>query len=139
MGTETETDEETATDTPKLLKMIKNIKSVNKGRKYLNKSLKIKTRDLPNLITIPCTLEITLISHYSPADLCTLSDFEDYKPQLSLLSKTFVTLRKPMNVCGVRVHLRDTSLLTLGSGASLASLGNLYSDQGLEKMDIDGK
>lgn len=103
----------------------------------LRSNIKMSVND--KTIIIPTKLDITLISHYSPADICTLTDFDKYKESMTLVKKTFITLSKPLRISDIDVHLRDTSLLTVGNSASLAALGSLYADDGLEKVQIDKK
>lgn len=114
--------------------------SVVKRIKSLTKGIRIKisrTDTIPLLLRISSSTDLTLISHYSAADIGTLTDFETYRSQMVLLKKTFVTLNRPMNILGCRVHLRDTALLSVGNSSGLSALGNLYVSQGLEKIEID--
>lgn len=89
-------------------------------------------------ISIPSKTDLTLVAHYNSADMGTLNDLEEYKSGLSILKKSFVTLSKPIRLMGLDVHIRDSSLLTVGGG-SLAALGKLYKDTGLSKVEIDSK
>jgi hypothetical protein len=49
---------------------------------------------------------------YNSADLPMLSDFCDFKQSLSIVNKSFVTIRKPLRIYGSSVYIRDTFLLT---------------------------
>lgn len=91
------------------------------------------------VIIVPTKLDLTMICHYSAADICTLKDLEEYKASMSIVKKTFVTIDKPLRISEIDVHLRDTSLLTVGNSSSLASLGKLYAADGLEKIEIAPK
>lgn len=87
-------------------------------------------------LIVPCKLDLTLVSHYSPADVATLADFKEYLPFMSLVRKSFVTTSKPLRISGLDVHLRDTNLLSVTPSSSLAAIGKLYAKHGLEKIDI---
>jgi len=78
--------------------------------------------------------EFFLISHYSPADISFLKDFNVFKDRLNILGKTFISLDKPIRVFKWKVFLRDTSLLSPG-GQSLQSIGSLYEEK-LEKISL---
>jgi len=70
-----------------------------------------------------------LVAHYNPADLSMFEDFDDFKEDLSIVGKSFVTLGKPLCIGGENVYVRDTHLLTPAAGKSLASLGKLYENE----------
>jgi hypothetical protein len=73
------------------------------------------------------------IAHLTNADLSILSDFEELKPQLDIVNKSFVTLGKPLVIENTNVYIRDTMLLTPAMSKSLDSIGMLY---GFEKMKL---
>lgn len=78
--------------------------------------------------------EFFLISHYTPADISFLKDFNVFKDRLNILGKTFISLDKPLRIFKWKVFLRDTSLLSPG-GQSLQSIGSLYGDK-LDKISL---
>lgn len=69
------------------------------------------------------------ICHNSSADLSMLNDFEDLKDELNIVSKSFVTIGKPLRIHGSNVHIRDTMLLAPAGNRSLASIGKLYGEE----------
>lgn len=78
-----------------------------------------------------------MISHYNAADLSMLSDFSEFKVDLNIVNKSFVTLGHPLTMGGVNLYLRDTHLLTPAFGKSLSALGKLYeSELGFVKKEI---
>lgn len=78
--------------------------------------------------------EFFLISHYTPADISFLKDFNGFKDRLNILGKTFISLDRPIRIFKWKVFLRDTSLLSPG-GQSLQSIGSLYEEK-LEKISL---
>jgi hypothetical protein len=80
-------------------------------------------------VSITKTKSYYIIAHLTPADLSLLSDFNDIKEELTIVNGSFVTVGKPITICGKRVHIRDTMLLAPGSSRSLANIGRLYSEE----------
>jgi hypothetical protein len=76
------------------------------------------------------------IAHLTNADLSILNDFEDIKPYLDIVNNSLITLKTPMLIDGVNIHIRDTMLLSPGGMKALGSIGNLY---GIGKLNIDKK
>lgn len=59
-----------------------------------------------------------------------LEDFQDFKTRLSIINKSFVTIRKPLRIYSSNVYIRDTILLSPAGMNSLDKLGSLYSKEG---------
>jgi len=78
-----------------------------------------------------------LIAHYTPSDLSMLSDFEEFKSQMDIVNKCFVTLKKPILIDGINVIIRDTMLIAPGGKKSLDAISSLYS--GINKIKISSK
>lgn len=89
-----------------------------------------------------------IIGHYNMADLCLLSDYEDFKSEFDLVNKSMASVGRPtiMEVevePGVtrqlRVLMRDTYLLSPQGLNSLSKIGELYSSSldGIGKIKID--
>ena len=78
--------------------------------------------------------ELYLIAHFTTADVCSWSDFNDYKTKFAILRKSFVSL-EVITVEGWKILLRDTSLLT-PTAQNLGAIGDLYSEYGLSKIDL---
>lgn len=94
-------------------------------------------QNLINLVKLPKVSnrkEVVMISHFTTADVSSLSDFHEFKNKFSILRKSFITLDKSVRLNGWKVILRDTSLLSPGN-ASLKAIGELY-EKDLEKVDI---
>lgn len=110
--------------------------------KVLEDKVKIKSRTSFSIaeydkISINLIKNNFLIAHYNAADLSMLSDFCEFKSQLSIVGKSFVTLSKPLNFEGVNVYIRDTHLLTPAGSKGLSALGKLYeSSGGVSKVNI---
>jgi len=79
---------------------------------------------------------IFLISHLSNADLSILEDFEEFKPLLSVVQKSFVTLGKEKTFGKDKIIVRDTMLLAPGGRKSLASISALYK-LNLRKIELE--
>jgi hypothetical protein len=75
-----------------------------------------------------------LIAHYNAADLSMLKDFTQFKDDLNIVGKSFVTLGKPLQVEGSFVYIRDTHLLTPAASKGLEALGKLYPETGEKKF-----
>lgn len=86
-------------------------------------------RDLfPQRVSVTRSKLYYLIAHLTQADLSMLSDFSSIKEELSIVNGSFVTIAKPLTICGRNVHVRDTMLLAPGGSKSLASIGLLYGE-----------
>lgn len=87
--------------------------------------------------------KVTLIGHFTRADMPNLSDFEDVSHDLDSLRNTIVTLRDtkvqiPLEsgeLCELNVALRDTLLLTPASSKSLKALGDLVGEDKIPLHD----
>lgn len=105
----------------------------------LGKAVINKTRiRFPALnLSFPKSSELTLLAHYTTADISLWSDFESIKSKLKILGKNYVTLGRGLRIEGIntKIELRDTSLLT-PSGKSLAAVGSLYNDPLLRKIEL---
>lgn len=84
--------------------------------------------------SVSSTTQIFLILHNSAADLSILSDFNDYKNDLTIVNKSYVTLGEPLKVSGMDVQIRDTQLIAPGGSKSLRSISLLYKD--IPKLDV---
>lgn len=82
---------------------------------------------------------VYLTAHLSHADLSMLSDFEEFKDQLSVVNKTFVTLGKPMQINGTSIVVRDTMHLAPGGKKSLDAIGSLYKGPGKVNLTKEQK
>lgn len=91
-------------------------------------------------ITLSIVKNHYVCSHYNSADLSMLRDFDVIKPMLSIVNKSFVTVRKPLVLYGSKIYIRDTMLLA-PAGKGLDSIGGLYSLDGdytkIEVSDTD--
>lgn len=76
-----------------------------------------------------------LISHLTQADLSMLSDFSEFKNELSIVNGSFVTMRDPIRLDAKNIHVRDTMLLAPGGNKSLAQIGKLYGEA-YEKINV---
>lgn len=90
----------------------------------------------PNKISVTKTKTYFIIAHLTPADLSLLSDFEEFKEDLSIVNGSYVTIAKPLKICGRNTHIRDTMLLAPGGSRSLASIGKLYGEL-FQKISIN--
>lgn len=86
-------------------------------------------------ISLSIVRNLYLMAHYNAADLCMLADFNQLKPKISIVNKSFVTLGKPLQVGGTNVYIRDTILLAPAGKSKLSDLGSLYTDSRGEKLD----
>ena len=66
-----------------------------------------------------------LIGHLTNADISILEDFEDYKDSIDIVNNSMVTLKSPIQIDDVNVHIRDTMLLAPGGKKSLSHIGSL--------------
>ena len=85
-------------------------------------------------VSVSLNTPLNLLIHHSSADLSILSDFEEFKNDLTLVNSTFVTLGKPLKYEGSEVIIRDTQLLVPGGKKSLDALSDLYPD--IKKIKI---
>lgn len=78
--------------------------------------------------------------HLSYADLPLISDFDDLKEDLDMVSKSFVTRSKPLirENMNIKLHIRDTTLLSPSPNMGLDKIGLLYGD-GFRKIDPLGE
>jgi len=49
---------------------------------------------------VPVRKEVSLIAHFTTADVSSLTDFQEFKPRFSILRKSFVTLEKSFRLEG---------------------------------------
>jgi hypothetical protein len=68
---------------------------------------------------------IYISAHYNAADFPMLSDFEEFKNDLNIVNKSFVTLGKPLRREQRNIYIRDTLLLAPAGSGSLESLSTL--------------
>ncbi len=87
--------------------------------------------------------EIYLVGHFARADVPAFSDFKLINDRLDAIRGTFTTAFNPLKIAfttgdgediNIRVHLRDTMLLTPQSSRSLKELGKLVK---VEKVELD--
>lgn len=86
-----------------------------------------------NRISINYVFNNVIIGHNTPADLSILNDFEEFKNELDIVNKGFITLGKGFRYSGYNVVVRDTMLLAPAGQKSLASIGKLYN---YEKINL---
>ena len=82
--------------------------------------------------------ECFLTAHFTAADVSLFNDFEEIKDKFTVLNKSFLTLDKLISYKKWKVYLRDSALLS-PSGMSLKSIGDLYSDLPLSKINLSKK
>jgi hypothetical protein len=108
---------------------------------FVNKKPRVRTTlrfNTGDKISLNFVKNLYIISHYNPAELSMLKDFDLVKKELNIVNKSFVTLGKPHKIEGSFVYFRDTHLLTPAGGKSLDALGRLYESQlGFKKQKID--
>lgn len=98
-------------------------KTLVKNKWFVVEGLKVKVHQ-----------NLNLLAHYNAADLCSLNDFENFKDNLSIINKSFVTF-KSLKINDWDVNIRDTMLLTAAGGSGLAGLGKMH---GIPKKDLQG-
>jgi acyl-[acyl carrier protein]--UDP-N-acetylglucosamine O-acyltransferase len=81
-------------------------------------------------ISLSVSKNTFIIGHYNAADFSILSGFDEIKQQLSIVSKSFLTMAKPIKINNTNIYIRDTILLAPGGQKSLAGLGKLYEKEG---------
>ena len=107
-------------------------------KSFLSKMTKPLTRKYEESFT-PIRISVTrirnnfLIGHLTPADLSLLNDFDNFKEDLDIVNKSYVTLGKAISYANSRVMIRDTMLLAPASKKSLSSIGKLYD---LKKFEL---
>ena len=112
---------------------------------YLNSRSKPRTRtsmsfNTGDRISLTVVNNHYICSHYNAADLSILSDFNEFKTELNIVNKSFVTLGKPIVVSSVNVYIRDTFLLAPQKARSLDALSKLYEvELGFSKNEIPRK
>jgi len=113
---------------------------VNKDTNLIESYFKLKALSRNNLninrynrISISYIFNNVIIGHNTPADLSLLNDFEDFKNELDIVNKGFITLGKGFRYCGYNVIVRDTMLLAPAGQKSLANIGKLYK---FEKINL---
>lgn len=109
----------------------------SKSKPRARKTINFNTGDR---ISISVVNNNYICSHYNAADLSILSDFCEFKNELNIVNKSFVTLAKPIVFADVNVYIRDTFLLAPQKVRSLEALGKLYeSELGFKKKEIPKK
>jgi hypothetical protein len=81
----------------------------------------------------PNSLDLTLLAHFSVADLTLLDDFQDIKTHFDQNKGTLCTLTLPHLIDQVKVTLRDTYVLSDPTKSSLDAIGAVY---GIPKVEI---
>lgn len=74
-------------------------------------------------------------AHYNSADLSLLEDFNLFKDLVSIVRKSFVSIRTPVKLYNSNIYLRDTILLAPAGMNSLEKLGTLYAGD-FEKIPL---
>lgn len=64
-----------------------------------------------------------------------LNDFDEFKPHLDIVQKSFNSVGKPFNSYNHNIVFRDTMLLAPAGNRSLASIGKLYGEE-FEKIEL---
>lgn len=107
--------------------------SYEKSKKYTRSWRSSFTDDKISITTLNNNY---LMGHLTAADLSILSDFDQFKDELSIVNGCCVTLTKPIQLCGLNVYVRDTMLLAPGLKKGLADIGKMYGDC-FNKIEID--
>lgn len=108
-----------------------------------NSRINLKYNSSMNNLSISVIKNLYLCMHESGADLSMLTDFEIMKEQFEVISKSFVTIGKPLKIkdsndCLIgnsRLYMRDTILLAPQGAKSLADIGKIYGPN-YHKIDI---
>lgn len=90
-------------------------------------TLNFRTEDR---ISITLVKNLYICAHYSSADLSILSDLQEFKHDLNIVNKSFLTLGKPLKYECTNVYIRDTILLAPAGLNSLDKIGKLYDLEG---------
>ena len=129
-----------------IIKMLNNICGGKEMSVKLSKSIqhssnkpssRITYRHGDSRLSLTINRILYICMHESAADLSMLNDFDEFKENLDIVGRSFVTLGKPLIVkeCKSKVHIRDTVLIAPGGAKSLAGVGNIYGDE-FKKIDI---
>lgn len=116
-----------------LLNLDKMYKAFNK----CNSRFSINFKDVK--VHVTTKLNLILCCHLSNADLSMLSDFEEFKNDLTIVNKNYVVLGRGLifEDCRFKLTIRDTMLLAPGSGKALADIGKIYGEE-FKKIDLKG-
>lgn len=98
-------------------------------------SLKSKMALRYMILNVNRAYQNNFIGHFNSADISMYSDYEDHKLHLDVIRHSFVTIRKPLEIDGVRVKVYDSILLSPASKKSLKELGSLY-DLKMGKVEL---
>lgn len=116
----------------------KDLINIEKMNKAFNKSCSRFSATLKTeRIYITTRLNLILGCHFSSADLSMLNDFEEFKDDLTIVSKCYVIFGRGCSKDEWRfsLHIRDTMLLAPASSKSLADIGKMYGDD-FKKIDL---
>ena len=113
-------------------KMLKSIESSSNKH-----SSRITYRFKNSVLSITVSRMLYLLIHLSYADLPLLSDFDQLKEELDIVAKSFVTRSKPLirENLNIKVHIRDTTLLSPKPTTPLSAIGKLYGPE-YKKVDL---
>lgn len=118
------------------------VKNYNRINKLDVNSRNVKLSSLKSKIVLrDITLNLNrmyqnnFIGHFNSADISMYSDYENHKTDLDIIRSSFVTIRKPLDIDGVRVKVYDSLLLSPASKKSLKELGSLY-DLKMGKVEL---
>jgi hypothetical protein len=111
--------------------------SINRAVNQPTSRICYKFLNSTHQLNITITRNLYLSMHESSADLSMLSDFNEFKDHLNLVSGSFVTRGKALvfDFCKSKVNIRDTILLSPPGSQSLKAVGDIYG-KGYEKKDI---
>jgi len=111
--------------------------SINRAISQPTSRICYKFWDSTHQLNITVTRNLYLSMHESSADLSMLSDFNEFKDHLNLISGSFVTRGNALvfDFCKSKVNIRDTILLSPPGSKSLKAVGDIYG-KGYEKKDI---
>jgi len=71
--------------------------------------------------------DVYLYAHYNSADITMLRNWDKIlEKEIDILKKSFSSLISPVNICGKKVYLRDTVLLSSAAAASLEAVGKMH-------------
>ncbi len=107
-------------------------------------NIKIKSGLVDKDVSVNVRNEVYLISHFNVADLSMIEDWgvikegdvnKNKEGNVDIIGKSYVTLRRPIELKGYNIILRDTMLLA-SAGQSLDKLGKMHK---IPKIDIDPK
>lgn len=118
-------------------KRIQDIKAVSRQYVYLNSLNSLNSLNRLNRISISFVFNNVIVGHNTPADLSILSDFEEFKENLDIVNKCFVTLGKGFRYGIYNVVIRDTMLLAPSGQKSLANIGRLYNFEKIKLTEFE--